>query len=1373
LQIKEVINSMVDRLSVFADEVTRVAREVGTEGVLGGQADVQGVAGTWKDLTDSVNFMASNLTDQVRNIADVTTAVAKGDLSRKITADVKGEMLQLKNTVNTMVDQLSAFASEVTRVAKEVGTEGKLGGQAKVEGVAGVWRDLTDSVNSMAGNLTGQVRNIADVTTAVAKGDLSRKITADVKGEMLQLKNTINTMVDQLSAFASEVARVAKEVGTEGKLGGQARVEGVAGVWRDLTDNVNQLAGNLTVQLRDVSAVATAIADGDLTRKITVEAAGEILQIKDVINAMVDRLSIFGDEVTRVAREVGTEGKLGGQAEVPGAAGTWRALTENVNAMANSLTAQVRAIKDVATAVTEGDLTRTVTVEAKGELDELKRSVNQMISNLKETTERNQEQDWLKTNLAKFSRMMQGQRDLESVSRLIMSDLTPLVGAHHGAFFLADGEGKEFSLRLIASYAYKARKNVANRFRPGEGLVGQAALEKKPILLTGVPDDYITISSGLGEAPPRNIMVLPILFEGDVKAVIELASFLPFSQIHQVFLDQLTESVGVVLNMITANMRTEELLQQSQNLTQELQSQSQELQAQQEELRRTNIELEAQARTLKASEEALRDQQEELQQVNEELEEKAALLAEQNRKVEQKNREVEAARAELEEKAQQLALSSKYKSEFLANMSHELRTPLNSLLILAKLLSDNKDQNLTEKQVEYAQTILASGTDLLNLINDVLDLSKVEAGKMDLNAGDILLADVSNYVDRSFRPLAEQKGLELRIDIDPELPPSIYTDGQRLQQVLKNLLSNAFKFTHEGGVTLTMRKAEKGRRFMNSALNDADGVVAMAVTDTGIGIPADKQRLIFEAFQQADGTTSRKYGGTGLGLSISREIARLLGGEIRVESNEGKGSTFTLFLPITWPGDPDAGRGGGDGTFGPSDRGMFTGSLPPSPSPARSAPPRPQGGQGNGHAQAHHPDDEPERRRYSRDPQSAGIHDDRATIQPGDRSVLVVENDVAFARILLDMAREKGYKVLVALDGESALELVHEYRPDAVTLDIDLPGIDGWTVLDRMKHAPETRHIPVHIVSGAGQRQRGLRQGAVSYLEKPISKDALDGAFDRINAFLSEGVKRLLVVEDDETQRRSIIELVGADDVEITAVPTGEDALAQLREKRFDCMVLDLGLHGESGFDLLERVKSDPEMQDLPIIIYTGKDLSPQEETRLRRYAESIIIKDVKSPERLLDETALFLHRVESSLPDEKRRMLEQLHRTDSVFGGKKVMVVDDDVRNIFSLTSVLEQQGMRVVFAENGRDAIELLKREPDVDLVLMDVMMPEMDGYETTQAIRGMPEFANLPIISLTAKAMKGDREKSISSGASDYITKPVDVDQLLSLMRVWLYR
>ncbi|HEX6746100.1 MAG TPA: HAMP domain-containing protein [Longimicrobium sp.] len=1374
LELKNTINVMVDQLSAFASEVTRVAREVGTEGVLGGQANVPGVSGTWKDLTDSVNFMASNLTNQVRNIADVTTAVARGDLTRKITVDAKGEVLELKKTVNTMVDQLSAFASEVTRVAREVGTEGRLGGQANVPGVAGTWKDLTDNVNFMASNLTSQVRNIADVTTAVARGDLTRKITVDVKGEILELKNTINVMVDQLSAFASEVTRVAREVGTEGVLGGQANVPGVAGTWKDLTDSVNFMASNLTNQVRNIAVVTTAVANGDLSQKITVDVKGEIAELKDTINDMVDSLRVFADEVTRVAKEVGTEGKLGGQAEVPGAAGTWRALTDNVNAMANSLTAQVRAIKDVAIAVTNGDLTRTITVEARGELDELKRNINQMIANLKETTEQNAQQDWLKTNLAKFSRMMQGQKDLESISRLIMSELTPLVGANHGAFFLAEEDGGML-LKLIASYAYKHRKNVSNRFRPGEGLVGQAALEKKPILLTGLPDDYIVISSGLGEAPPRSIMVMPVLFEGEVKAVIELASFNPFSQIHQVFLDQLAESVGVVINMIAANMRTEELLEQSQKLTQELQSQSKELQSQQEELRRTNAELEAQARTLKASEEALRDQQEELQQVNEELEEKASLLAEQNRKVEQKNAEVETARRELEEKAEQLALSSKYKSEFLANMSHELRTPLNSLLILGRLLADNKDGNLSEKQVEYANTILASGTDLLNLINDVLDVSKVEAGKMEINPTDVYLQDVAGYVDRSFRPVAEQKGVALVVNLEPDAPETLWTDGQRLQQVIKNLLSNAFKFTHEGSVTLTVRRADKSRRFGNPVLDQADEVVAFAVADTGIGIARDKQKMIFEAFQQADGTTSRKYGGTGLGLTISREISRLLGGEIRVESAEGEGSTFTLFLPREWPGEPhgyhpdedddDGGEGNGNGGRGPSP---VAATPAPAPSRTRRARPRPAEAEpaaGEGPTV--------ERRRRPREPEAVGIHDDRSSIEPGDRVVLIIENDPAFARILLEMAREKHFKALVGLDGETGLELVEEFHPDAVTLDIDLPGIDGWTVLDRLKHSPATRHIPVHIVSGIGKRQRGLRQGALSYLEKPVSKEALDSAFERISTFLADGVKRLLVVEDDETQRQSIIELVGEDDVEITAVASAEEALRELAEKHYDCMVLDLGLQGTDGFKLLEQVKSNDAMQDLPIIIYTGKELSREEETQLRRYAETIILKDAKSPERLLDETALFLHRVEAKLPEQKRRMLERLHSSDSAFSGKKVLIVDDDVRNIFSLTSVLEGQGMEVVFAENGKDAVDVLRANPDIDIVLMDVMMPEMDGYETTRAIREMPEFAELPIISLTAKAMKGDREKSISSGASDYITKPVDTDQLLSLMRVWLYK
>ena len=913
LELKSTINTMVDQLSSFADEVTRVAKEVGTEGKLGGQANVPGVAGTWKDLTDNVNAMASNLTSQIRNIADVTTAVAKGDLSRKITVDVQGEILELKNTINTMVDQLSSFADEVTRVAREVGTEGRLGGQAQVPGVAGTWKDLTDNVNFMASNLTGQVRNIADVTTAVAKGDLSRKMTVDVKGEILELKNTINTMVDQLSAFSSEVTRVAREVGTEGKLGGQANVPGVAGTWKDLTDNVNTLAGNLTSQIRNIALVTTAVAKGDLSQKITVEVRGEILELKNTVNAMVDSLRVFADEVTRVAKEVGTEGKLGGQAEVPGAAGTWRALTDNVNAMANSLTLQVRAIADVATAVTRGDLSRQIAVEAQGELDELKNNLNQMIANLKSTTEKNTEQDWLKTNLAKFSRMMQGQKDLEAVSKLIMSELTPLVSAHHGAFYIMDEDNNTPVLKLIASYAYKERKHVGNRFHLGEGLVGQAALEKKPILLTGVPAGLHPHYVGTRRSPTEK-------HSDDAGAVRgrgeggHRARFVPAVQPDPPALPRPARGERWRRDQHDRGQHADggaarAVAEPDAGAAESVRRAAQ----QQEELKKSNSELEAQATTLRTSEELLKDQQEELQQVNEELEEKASLLAEQNRKVESKNEEVEAARLALEEKAEQLALSSKYKSEFLANMSHELRTPLNSLLILARLLSENKDGNLTPKQVEFAQTILTSGSDLLNLINDVLDLSKVEAGKMDVNPTDVEIAELKDTLHRSFDPLAEEKKLAFTIDVAPDVPATMRTDAQRLEQVLKNLLSNAFKFTREGSIAVSIRRAEKKKRFSNSVLDSSPMVLAFSVTDTGMGIPKDKQRLIFEAFQQADGTTSRKFGGTGLGLSISREIARLLGGEIRVESTPEKGSTFTLFLPLSYQ------EGGPRGTRWPRD----------------------------------------------------------------------------------------------------------------------------------------------------------------------------------------------------------------------------------------------------------------------------------------------------------------------------------------------------------------------------------------------------------------------------------------------------------------------
>jgi HAMP domain-containing protein/CheY-like chemotaxis protein/signal transduction histidine kinase len=1295
LELKNTVNTMVDQLSSFASEVTRVAKEVGTEGKLGGQADVRGVAGTWKDLTDNVNELAGNLTVQLRDVSKVATAIATGDLNQKITVQAQGEILQIKNVVNTMTDQLNAFASEVTRVAREVGTEGKLGGQADVRGVAGTWRDLTDSVNSMAGNLTAQVRNIADVTTAIAKGDLSKKITVPVRGEILELKNTINTMVDQLSSFASEVTRVAREVGTEGQLGGQADVPGVGGTWKDLTDSVNSMAANLTSQVRNIADVTTAVAKGDLSKKVTVDVRGEILELKDTVNTMVDQLSSFAAEVTRVAKEVGTEGKLGGQAEVSGVAGTWKDLTDNVNRLAANLTTQVRAIAEVATAVTKGDLSQSINVEAAGEVAALKDNINEMIVNLRETTEKNTAQDWLKTNLAKFTRLLQGQRDLATVSRTILSELAPLVPMQHGVIYFNEAtEGGEPDLRLLASYAYTDSDTLRPRFKAGEGLIGQAALEKTPILLSDVPANYVRISSGLGAAAPTNVFVVPVLFEGQVKAVIELASFYRFNETHLNFLGQLTESIGIVLNTITATMRTEELLKQSQSLATEL------------------------------------------QKTNEELEEKAELLAKQNAEVEQKNREIDQARLSLEDKAAQLALTSRYKSEFLANMSHELRTPLNSLLILSRLLAQNSEGTLTEKQVEFAKTIHASGSDLLELINEILDLSKIESGMMDVDAVPVSLADVQSYVERTFREVANSKGLTFKANLDPKTIGSIITDQKRVQQVLKNLISNAIKFTESGSVTLTIEPATSGWSEGHKSLDRATNVVAFKVEDTGIGIPADKHHVIFEAFQQADGTTSRKYGGTGLGLSISREIAKLLGGEIRLTSAVGHGSTFTLYLPSVYAS-----------TLSATVRAEV-------PVEARIAADR-----------ALQEEEAP----VDNNP----LFDDRQRIQPGDRVMLIIENDPAFARILMDLGREHEFRVLAAVRGDVGLQMARQHRPDAITLDLDLPGLDGWNVLDRLKHDPSTRHIPVHVISVSDEPHRSMRLGAKTFLVKSEDRDQLSDAFDSIKEFNDRKMRTLLIVEDDDVQRDTLVELIGDRDVEITAVASGGEALSQLSSKQYDCIVLDLGLHDMNGLDFLEKMRADAAMSQVPVIIYTGKELSKAEEAELRKLAQTIIIKDVKSPERLLDETTLFLHRVESALPPEKQRLLDQLHRSDPTLKGKQALIVDDDIRNIFALTSILERYEMEVQYAENGHDALRMLNDNPEIDVVLMDVMMPEMDGYEATRRIRQNERFEDLPIIAITAKAMKGDREKCIAAGASDYVTKPVDSDQLIGLLRVWLSR
>ncbi|BAZ17484.1 two-component hybrid sensor and regulator [Calothrix sp. NIES-4071] len=1347
LELKNTINTMVDQLNSFASEVTRVAREVGSEGKLGVQAEVRGVAGTWKDLTDSVNFMAGSLTDQVRNIALVTTAVATGDLSKKITVDVKGEILELKNTINTMVDQLNSFASEVTRVAREVGTEGKLGVQAYVRGVGGTWKDLTDNVNLMAGNLTGQVRNIAEVATAIASGDLSKKITVDVKGEMLHLKNTINTMVVQLNSFASEVTRVAREVGTEGKLGGQAQVIGVAGIWKDLTDNVNSMAGNLTAQVRGIAKIVTAVANGNLKRKLVLDAQGEIETLAETINEMIDTLATFADQVTTVAREVGIEGKLGGQAKVPGASGIWRDLTDNVNELAANLTNQVRAIAEVATAVTKGDLTQSIAVDAQGELAALKDNINQMIANLRGTTRKNTEQDWLKTNLAKFTRMLQGQRDLETVTKLILSELAPLVTAQKGLFYLMETvDNHPQFLKLISSYAYRERKNLSNRFYLGEGLVGQCALEKERILLTQVPHDYIKVSSGLGEATPLDVVVLPVLFEGQVTAVIELASFHRFSEIHLTFLDQLTESIAIVLNTISASMRTEELLKQSQSLAEELQSQ-------QKELTETNQRLEQQAQSLKASEELLKRQQEQLQQTNEELEEKAELLAVQNREVERKNNEIEQARQALEEKAEQLAMTSKYKSQFLANMSHELRTPLNSLLILAGLLSENSEANLTAKQVEYSRTIYSAGNDLLALINDILDLAKIESGTMSVEIHETLFHDLQQHIEINFRAFATDRNLDLRIHFDPHLPRAIYTDAKRLQQILKNLLSNAFKFTEQGYVSLTVSLATSGWSSDKEILNRSERVIAFAVTDTGIGIARDKQQIIFEAFQQVDGTTSRKYDGTGLGLSISREIAHLLGGEIRLVSELGKGSTFTLYLPQSYSNQPFPGNSGNHITNVKNTITVAANNLP--------AP--------NIISNVVEPAVIDEAQLLS----EQAIEDDRENIQPGESLLLIIEDDLNFVRILIDIAQQQNFKVIVATRGDVGLAMARLYQPTAIMLDMNLPVMDGWTVLDRLKHDLNTRHIPVHIMSVDEGRQRSLQQGAIAYLQKPVEHNSLLNALSQIREFVERQVKNLLIVEDDATQRQSLVELISNSDVATEAVSTGAAALEALQNRHFDCLVLDLGLPDMTGFELIEQIKQQANLAYLPIIIYTGKELTSTEESELRRISDSIIIKDVRSPERLLDETALFLHRVQENLSAPQRQMLEQLQHKDQVLTGKKILIIDDDVRNIFALTSLLERYKMQTVYAENGSDGISILQTTHDINLVLIDIMMPGMDGYETMQSIRSISQFKTLPIIALTAKAMKGDREKCINAGASDYITKPVDTQQLLSLLRVWLYK
>jgi signal transduction histidine kinase/CheY-like chemotaxis protein/HAMP domain-containing protein len=1020
---------------------------------------------------------------------------------------------------------------------------------------------------------------------------------------------------------------------------------------------------------------------------------------------MTDTLATFADQVTTVAREVGVEGKLGGQAKVPGASGTWKDLTENVNQLAANLTTQVRAIAEVATAVTQGDLTRSITVEARGEVAALKDTTNEMIRNLRDTTRKNTDQDWLKTNLAKFSRMLQGQKDLNTVARLILSELAPVVAAQHGLFYVMSAPADSPRLTLVASYGARGQSALGGTLELGEGLVGQCAIEKSKILLANVPLDYVRIHSGLGAATPQNIFVLPIVFEGQVKGVLELASFERFSPTHEQFLDQLTESIGIVLNTIEANMRTEDLLAQSQSLARELQS-----------------------------------RQQELTQTNQELEEKAGLLAHQNQEVERKNMEVEQARQALEEKAAQLALTSKYKSEFLANMSHELRTPLNSLLILSDQLSKNPTGNLTGRETEYAKTIHSSGNDLLNLINDILDLSKIESGTVVVDVSEVRFAELHNVVDRMFTHVAESKGLAFRVQLSTELPRSIQTDAKRLQQVLKNLLSNAFKFTRQGAVSLEIHPADPNTRFENEALRGRESVVAFSVSDTGIGIPFEKQQIIFEAFQQADGSTNRKFGGTGLGLAISRELSWLLGGEIHLESAPGEGSRFTLYLPAGAAPPVPARR--------PALAVSAGGALPPAQAVAPRAP------------EAVELIDE------------AG--DDRESIGPDDRVLLVVEYDLSFARMVADAAHDHGFKAVITGFGAAALSLVEQYAPCAVTLDISLPDLSGWRVLERLKHSSKTRHIPVFVITTDESRERGLRAGAVGVAQKPIqTREGLDDVLRTLTQHQARAERDLLLVEANPARRAELRELLESPLVRVREASSGADALQQFAARVPDALVVDPAIPDMELTAWVEGLESIADLSDLPVLVHAGKALNETQAGALKRLAKSGRLREVQRPERLLDVAALVLHQRLEDLNDAQRRRITTLHDGDATLSGRKVLIVDDDIRNIFALTSVLEQHGMTTLSAETGRDAIAQLETTPDIEVVLMDVMMPEMDGLDTTRAIRRIATFRDLPIIAVTAKAMKGDREKCIEAGAWDYLSKPVDPDELLAMLRAWLVR
>ena len=962
-------------------------------------------------------------------------------------------------------------------------------------------------------------------------------------------------------------------------------------------------------------------------------------------------------------------------------------LGKSVNQMAENLRNVVRQADSIA----EGDY--SIEIQPHSEQDELGTALHKMTNALK-----NMVADYEKTNLLKSAGMelndrMRGEQDTGELAQNIITYICEHISAKIGALYIVEKD----MLSMAGSYAYQKIDERFKAFEFNEGLVGQAAREKKRILVTDIPDDYIKIESGLGNALPRHIVLAPFLFEETVKGVIELGSFREFSELDFTFLDQASDNIAIAVNSAQSRNKMESLFEQTKE-------QAEELQAQQEELRQTN----------------------------EELEEQTQILEEQKEKIQKTNFELNNARKLLEKKAGDLEISSQYKSEFLANMSHELRTPLNSILLLSKLLYDNKKGTLTEKQVEFAQTIYSSGSDLLSLINEILDLSKIESGRVELRIDDVNLADFAASMEQKFQPIAVEKDLNFNIKVADNLPAHIRTDHQRISQIVKNFLSNAFKFTYKGEIKLKIERPDTKTNLSKSGL-DPEKVIAISVSDSGIGIAKDKFRLVFEAFRQADGTTSRKYGGTGLGLSISRELAGYLGGEIHLESEEGKGSVFILYLPEK------------------IESKIITKKTSLKKGDQKIQPPNKQ---------------------TSKSESLNIIKDDRRELSPEDKSILIIEDDPDFAKILCGLSREKEFKILVAGDGETGLHLADYYKPSAIILDINLPGMDGWAVMSWLKENPKTRHIPVHFMSVSDKNLDAMKMGAIGFLTKPVSMDNLEQAFRKIDKMISKSQKNLLIVEDDAVQKNAIVELLAGKDIFITTASTGKEANKHLQSGIFDCIILDLGLPDMSGVELLAKIKNNENLLNIPIIVYTGKALTKEEEITINEYAEKIIIKGAKSSEKLLDDTALFLHRVQSELPEEKQKMLKMIHDKELIFKDKKILLVDDDMRNVYAITNLLEEKGMHVLAGKNGKECLGQLNNNPDVDLVLIDIMMPEMNGYEAIREIRNQHKFKDLPVIALTAKAMKGDRAKCIEAGANEYLAKPVDTDKLLSMMRVWLY-